>query len=60
MSNLRIRQAAAHARVKLWEIAAELGITDATFSRKLRKELPEDEQLRILEIIRRVKDGAAS
>lgn len=60
MNNQRIRQAAAQARIKLWEIAMELGITDATFSRKLRKELPADEQERILAIIARIKDGAAS
>ena len=60
MKNLLIREAAAKARVMMWEIAAELGITDFTFSRRLRKELPEDEQRRILDIIQRIKDGAAS
>lgn len=59
MNNLRIRQAAAQARVKLWEVAAEMGITDSTFSRKLRKELPDDEQERILAVIQRIKDGEA-
>jgi len=60
MKNLRIRQAAAQARVKHWEIAVELGITDTTLSRRLRMELPEDEQERILGIIRRIKDSATS
>lgn len=60
MKNIRIRQAAAQARVKLWEIARELGITDATFSRRLRDELPDDEQERILVIIQQLKDGVAS
>lgn len=60
MQNRKIRETAQLARVKLWEIAAELGITDATFSRKLRKELPDDEQERILAIIARIKEGAAS
>ena len=59
MINLLIRQAASQARVKLWEIAHDLGITDATFSRRLRKELPEEEQQRILKIIQRIKEGGA-
>lgn len=62
MQNKKIREASQQARVKLWEIAHELGITDATFSRKLRIELPKEEQQRILEIIQRIKsrDGAVS
>lgn len=60
MNNLRIRQAAVQARVKLWEIADALNITDATFSRKLRKELPAEEQERIITIIERIKGGVAS
>lgn len=57
MNNLRIRQAAARARVKHWEIAEGLGISDSALSRKLRKELPEEEQTRILGIIERIKEG---
>lgn len=60
MNNLRIRQAAAQARIKLWEIADALGITDSSLSRKLRKELPDDEQERILAIIQRIKESDAS
>lgn len=37
--------------VKLWEVAYRYGITDATFSRKLRRELPTQEQEKIMEII---------
>lgn len=51
MSNNDIRNNAKMNSVKLWQIAAELGITDSTFSRKLRKELPEEEKNRILSII---------
>lgn len=60
MNNLRIRQAAAQARIKLWELADAMRITDSTLSRKLRKELPDDEQERILTVIQRIKDGVAS
>ena len=54
MKNKRIRDAAKAAGVKLWEIAAEFGITDSNFSRKLRRELPEPETQKALEIIKRI------
>lgn len=51
MTNTEIRERAKALNVKLWQIAYCLGVTDSTFSRKLRKELPETEKSRILEII---------
>lgn len=51
MTNIEIKDQAKALNVKLWQIADCLGITDSTFSRKLRKELPETEKSRILEII---------
>ena len=51
MNNKDIRQAATNAGVKLWQIAAELGMNDGNFSRKLRKELSAAEKERILSII---------
>lgn len=51
MSNLRIREAAMRKGVKMWEIADAIGITDFHFSRKLRKELPLQEQERLLNVI---------
>lgn len=51
MCNKKIRNYAKEHNVKLWQIAEELGINDGNFSRKLRKELPADEQQRIMEII---------
>ena len=51
MANIEIRTKARSQSVKLWQIADCLGVTDSTFSRKLRKELPESEKTRILEII---------
>lgn len=51
MSNKEIREAAKYAGVYLWEIAECWGYNDGNFSRKLRRELPEDEQRRILVII---------
>lgn len=50
-ANKEIRSAAKKANVRLWQIAADLGISDAHFSRKLRFELPAEERDRILDII---------
>lgn len=49
--NQAIRQAAKESGVKLWQVAERYGLTDGNFSRKLRRELPEDEQRRIIGII---------
>mgnify|MGYP001107294511 FL=1 len=54
MSNFDIRFAAGKAGVKLWQIADALGMADSNFSRKLRKELPDEEKAKIFEIIRRI------
>ncbi len=51
MKNVKIREAAKQAGVYLWEIAERFGCNDGNFSRKLRRELPENEQRRILGII---------
>ncbi len=58
MSNVDIREKVRTKGLKLWQIAAELGITDSTFSRKLRKELTEEEKSRILSIIDRLSAEA--
>ncbi len=59
MKNLDIRKAAQAAGVRLWQIAAELGINDGNFSRKLRKELSTEEKAKIYTVIARlsVKGG---
>ena len=51
MENIVIRQRAKDRGVKLWQIAERLNLYDCNFSRKLRRELPEAEQRKILEII---------
>lgn len=54
MKNVKIREAAKQAGVYLWEVAERWGCNDGNFSRKLRRELPEDEQEKILAIIEEV------
>jgi len=53
-ANAKIRGKAKQARVCLWEVAAAYGMNDGNFSRKLRLELPQEEQEKILEIIDRL------
>lgn len=54
MCNQDIRQAATESSVRLWRIADALGITDSSFSRKLRKELPQVEKEKIFSIIQKL------
>lgn len=53
-ANVEIREAAKRSGVKLWQIAENIGLSDATFSRKLRRELPEDERDRVLSVIKQL------
>lgn len=54
MKNKEIRDYANAKNVKLWQIAAKLGINDGNFSRKLRFELSEDEKEKIKAIIHEI------
>ena len=51
ITNNDIKLQAKKSGVCLWQIAQKLGITDSTFSRKLRNELSEKEKERIFNII---------
>ena len=51
IENLEIREKAKNAGVRLWQIADKLGINDGNFSRKLRKEISQQDRARILLII---------
>ena len=52
--NLDIREAAQNNAVMLWEIADKIGIADSSFSRKLRRELPQGEKQRIFSAIEEI------
>ena len=54
MCNQDIRQTATELSVRLWQIADALGITDSSFSRRLRKELPQEEKEKIFSIIQKL------
>lgn len=49
--NLDIRQRAKDAKVRLWEIADYLGMSDVTFCRRLRHELSQEEKDRVISAI---------
>lgn len=51
MKNLDVRQYAKSKGVCLWQCAEVLGISEPTMTRKLRRELPEDEKAKLREII---------
>ena len=57
-SNKDIRAAAAAAGVFLWQIAEAIGVTDGTFSRKLRRELSDDEKAAILQVIQNLSTSS--
>ncbi len=55
-NNQEIREAIFKSNISKWIIAQELNIDPSTFSRKLRKELPEEEKEKILDIIKRLSN----
>ena len=56
--NADIKEKAAASNVRLWQSADSLGIADTTLSKKLRKELPENEKERIFTIIENLSKEA--
>ena len=60
MKNRKIRDAARAAKVGLWEVADALGISEPTMTRKLRYELPTNEQEKFLVLIERIAAGRNS
>ena len=54
MCNQEIRNAAKSSGVKLWQVADAIGICDTSFSKKLRKEIPQEEKSHILLLIQQL------
>lgn len=55
--NQEVKRAAAGAGVRLWQVADRMGIADSSLSRKLRKELPQEEKERLFAIIDELAKG---
>ncbi len=51
MNNSMIRMKLITTGLKYWQLARILGISEMTLYRRLREELPEDEQVRICTLI---------
>ena len=51
MENMEIRIEMTKQNLRQWQLANLLGVSESVLSRKLRKELPDDEKKKILEII---------
>lgn len=56
-ANDDIRELARERRVHLYEIAYALGVNDGNFSRRLRRELSDNERKEIFSIIDRLSGG---
>jgi len=52
MTNKNIRMTMLENDLKQWQLAKLLGLSESKLSRKLREELPEDEQQHIIELIK--------
>lgn len=55
-NNQVIRREARACNVPLWRIAVRLGISEPTMTRRLRKELPEEERQKILNVIHQLAE----
>lgn len=59
MRNLRVRKKSQENSIPLWRIAQALGVSEATMTRRLRIELPEEEQARLCSIIDELAGGGS-
>jgi|GEM_PF-1079994 hypothetical protein len=57
MCNTEIRSEIKRNDVKQWQIADELGIHFTTFTCWLRKELPIDKKIKVMQAIEKIKKG---
>lgn len=54
-ANLDVRECAKKAGIYLWQIAAAIGVSEPTFNRRMRVEMPETEKEQIKKVIRRLE-----
>ncbi len=57
MKNLDIRNEITNRGLKYWKVAEGIGVSDSTFSRLLRHELPDEKKEEIRAAIRELKEG---
>ena len=54
MNNKEIRAAISNAKLKYWQVAEALSMSDGAFSRKLRKEFSPEEKKAVLQVIQQL------
>ncbi len=54
-ANLDVREKAKAAGVYLWQIAAAIGVSEPTFNRRMRVEMPENEKEQVKKVINRLE-----
>ena len=52
--NIEIKRAARAAKIPLWRVANEIGVSEATMTRWLRTPLPIEKERRVLDAIARL------
>lgn len=57
MKNLDIRNEITNSGLNYWQVAEGIGVSDSTFSRLLRHELPDEKKEEIRAAIRELKEG---
>ena len=57
MNNKKIRKALKETGVKYWELARIMGISDGTLCRRLRDEIPAEEQVKLVKLIQQHGGG---
>jgi len=55
--NDEIKRTAQQAGIKLWQVAARLGLNDGNFSRKLRFEFSDEMREKIFKIIEELRES---
>lgn len=55
-ANQDLREEAKKSNVFLWQIAEKYGINDINFTKKMRRELPQSEKTKILNIISELRE----
>ena len=56
MNNKDIRQKIKKSKLFQWQVAEHIGISESSFSRRLRHELPESEKQNIYDIVQKLKE----
>lgn len=54
-ANLDVRECAKKAGIYLWQIAAAIGVSEPTFNRRMRVEMPELEKEQVKHVISRLE-----